>query len=319
MKRRKGLRGTDRNKSSKARKSIRPGKIFIYALALAALGGGGYLLYSRARKKKSISNFSSDATDLISYETPVTDTTTSAASSTKAKASTRSKSNDDFPLKKGSRGTRVTVLQQALIKNGAAIKADGKFGPATLAALKAAGYSDSIDESSFANITGQAPSSLLIVFNPGELARKLFNAANLGKDQEVVSMLQQIKTVSEYSTVNEYYKKLSIVSKTIVTHLLDYAFKLDAAAQMLIKKEFTRIGLKVNDSGVWSLQGIQLYKDLMTIRQTIVIDAMNNRIPVSRNTILGDEVKIENGMTWFRSVDRSILRVPTQDVKYSTS
>ena len=77
------------------------------------------------------------------------------------------------------------------------------------------------------------------------------------------------------------------------------------------------MGLKVDSGGTWSLQGIRLYKDIITLRQTIVTDSRNNRIQVNRNTILGDEIKIENGLTWFRSVDDSVLSVPTQDVRYT--
>lgn len=321
MKRRKGLRGTD-TPSGKQKKAIHPAKVFIYGLALAALGGGGYLLYTRVRKNKDRNDETSSVTDtdFVTSDNAVNNATVTATSSTsKIRTSVRSKSSDDFPLKKGSKGARVVQLQQALIKKGASIKADGKFGAATLSALKAAGYSESIDATSFSLITGQSATTIQVVFNPSELARKLFNAANLKKDQDVLSMLKQINTVNEYSAVNEYYKKLSIVSKTIVNHLLNYTFTDDAVVQALIKKEFTRIGLKVNDAGVWSLQGIELYKDLITIRPTIVVDAWNNRIPVKGNTILGDEIRIANGMTWFRSVDRSILRVPTQDVKYSST
>ncbi|HEY9048283.1 MAG TPA: peptidoglycan-binding protein [Ohtaekwangia sp.] len=318
MNRRRGLRGIDTQAGK--RKAIHPAKVFIYGLALAALGGGGYLLYNRVRKKQLASSASGDVadTDSTDYGT-VSEATTTTASKPMAKIFARSSGSDSFPLKKGSRGTRVTQLQQALIKKGASIKVDGKFGAATASALKAAGYSDSIDATGFSQIIGQSPAIVQVVFNPSELALKLFNAANQKKDQDVLSMLKQINTVSEYSSVNEYYKKLSIISKTIVTHLLDYAFKDDAVVQKLIKREFTRIGLKEHDTGVWSLQGIELYKDLITIRPTIVIDAWNNRIPVKGNTILGDEIQIINGMTWFRSVDRSILRVPTQDVKYSST
>jgi peptidoglycan hydrolase-like protein with peptidoglycan-binding domain len=320
MKRRKGLRGTDKP-GGKQKKAIHPAKVFIYGLALAALGGGGYLLYNRVRRNKNANDETSSIadTEYIPGDSPSGNPTTATASVSKTKTLLPSKSNDDFPLKKGSKGSRVVQLQQALIKKGAAIKADGKFGAATASALKAAGYSESIDATGFSQITGQSPAIVQVVFNPGELARKLFNAANQKKDQDVLSMLKQINSVSEYSTVNEYYKKLSIISKTIVTHLLDYAFKDNAVTQTLIRKEFIRIGLKVDDAGVWSLQGIELYKDLITIRPTIVIDAWNNRIPVKGNTILGDEVRITNGMTWFRSVDRTILRVPTQDVKYSST
>ena len=314
MKRKKGLSGIESRVKRSARKtSVRPSRIFIYALALAALGGGGYLLYDHFRKKKNQNaEIDSDSPTAGENDIDIPGSTTTAS----AKTRTRVKASDGFPLRKGSKGARVTELQQALIKKGAAIKADGKFGAATLAALKALGYSETIDTTTFASLTGKEP-ALQIVFNPGELARKLYSAARRRNDKDAVYLLQQIKNVNEYSAVNEYYKKFDIISKTIVTDFLDYAFKPDAPALERIKVEFTRIGLKVNGAGVWSLQGIQLYKDLITLRPTVVVDSWNNRLPVLENTILGDEVKVENGMTWFRSVDRTILKVPTRDVKYT--
>jgi hypothetical protein len=133
----------------------------------------------------------------------------------------------------------------------------------------------------------------------------------------VILLLKQIKSVQDYSSVNDYYKKQSFISKTIVNDLLEYAFKSSEASKEQIRNEFLRMGLKVSGAGTWSLQGIRLYKDLITIRETIVTDSQNNRIPVRRNMILGDEMQVANGMTWFKSIDNSILKVPSQDVKYT--
>src|SRR5690606_3646862 len=152
---------------------------------------------------------------------------------------------------------------------------------------------------------------------PSATAQSLYRAAQSKNLSTVLGLLQQIKTVSDYSSVNDYYKDIPIISKTIVNDLLNYAFSGNETAKEQIRHEFLRIGLKVNSTGVWSLQGIRLYKDLITIRPTVVIDSYNHRITVPRNTILGDEIKIANGTTWFRTVDSGILRVPTQDVKYA--
>ena len=325
MKGRKGLRGIEgKGSASTPKKKVRPSRVFIYALALAALGGGGYLLYDHFRRKKLAQGNNSEVTDAGSFSDSVYtgNSATSANARTVSNSTAKKKSsagNDDFPLKKGSKGARVVQLQQALMKKNAYIKADGKFGTATQAALKALGYSDTVDEATFAKLTGADSFALRIVFDPNDLAKKLLSAASRRNNDDVLYILRQIKSVADYTAVNEYFKKLQLISKTIVTHLLDYAFKEDAAALQRIKAEFLRIGLKVNEAGIWSLQGIQLYKDLITLRPTVVIDRWGNRIPVNGNTILGDEVKIENGMTWFRSVDRTILKVPTQDVKYSST
>lgn len=299
-------------RTSKMPKSVQPAKIFIYALAVAALGGGGYLVYDRIRKKKFAeqnlipADRNSD-TIIINNSLPVSYGNSSAST-------LPASGGDNFPLKRGSKGTRVRMLQQALSKTSPSILVDGIFGPQTAGALKAAGYPEMVDEAVFARITG---GNIQVVFNPASLAIGLYKAAQ-GKDLGgVLNVLRQIKTVSDYSSVNDYYKRQSFISKTIVTDLLEYAFKGTEAAKDQIRNEFLRMGLKVNSAGSWSLQGLRLYKDLITIRETLVTDSRNNRIPVLRNTILGDELEVANGMTWFKSIDNTVLKVPTQDVKYT--
>ncbi len=300
-------------KTPAKKKGVKPAKVFIYALALAALGGGGYLVYDRLKKRKmmeqdQIPSEASSDTIIINNTLP-----TSYASFTSRAVSSAS---DNFPLKRGSRGSRVSMLQQALAKTSPGISVDGQFGSQTASALKSAGYPETVSESLFNRITGGS-GSLTVVFNPAVLATSLYSGAQSKNLEKVLSVLKQLKTVSDYSTVNEYYKKQSFIAKTIVTDLLDYAFKSNEAAKTQIRNEFLRMGLKVSSTGTWSLQGIRLYKDLITIRETVVTDAQNNRIPVRRNTILGDELEVSNGMTWFKSIDNSILKVPTQDVKYT--
>jgi hypothetical protein len=301
-------------KKSQGKKSaVKPAKVFIYALALAALGGGGYLVYDRIKRKKLAeqNQLPSDNNDTI-----IINNTLPASFST-ITSRILSSASDSFPLKRGSRGTRVIMLQQALAKTTPSIMIDGQFGPQTAGALKTAGYPEIVDEILFNKITGSAKGSVQVVFNPSALAESLYKGAQAKNLAQVMDILKQLKSVTEYSAVNEYYKKQSFISKTIVTDLLEYAFKGNEAAKVQIRNEFLRIGLKVSSTGTWSLQGIRLYKDLVTIRETVVTDARNNRIPVRRNTILGDELEVANGMTWFKSIDNSILKVPTQDVKYT--
>ncbi len=295
------------------KREVKPAKVFIYALALAALGGGGYLVYDRIRKKKMVeqNQLPSDNNDTIIINNTLPASFSSFTSKVLGAAS------DKFPLKRGSRGSRVTMLQQALANTTPSILIDGQFGSQTAGALKAAGYPEIVDEALFNKISGANKGTVQIVFNPSALAESLYTGAQSKNLDQVMSALKQIKSVTEYSTVNEYYKKQSFISKTIVTDLLEYAFKNNEDAKAQIRNEFLRIGLKVSSAGTWSLQGIRLYKDLITIRETVVTDAHNNRIPVRRNTILGDELEVANGMTWFRSIDNSILQVPTQDVKYT--
>ena len=300
-------------KSQGKKGAVKPANVFIYALALAALGGGGYLVYDRIKRKKLAeqNQLPSDNNDTI-----IINNTLPASFSTFT-SRVLSSASDSFPLKRGSRGTRVTMLQQALAKTTPSIMIDGQFGPQTAGALKTAGYPEIVDETLFNKITGSAKGTVHVVFNPSALAESLYKGAQAKNLVQVMDILKQLKSVTEYSAVNEYYKKQSIISRTIVTDLLEYAFKSNETAKAQIRNEFLRIGLKVSSAGMWSLQGIRLYKDLVTIRETVVTDARNNRIPVRRNTILGDELEVANGMTWFKSIDNSILKVPTQDVKYT--
>jgi peptidoglycan hydrolase-like protein with peptidoglycan-binding domain len=317
MKKRKKAKPLKRGrKISGGKGKIKASRVFIYALAVAALGGGGFLVYDKLRKKKfaAQNQFPADAssdTIIINNSLPV-----SYSASNVTRAGTAN-ATDNFPLKRGSRGARVRLLQQALSKTTPSIMIDGIFGPQTASALKSAGYSETVDEILFNKITGVTGQSIQIVFNPSALAASLYKMAQAKNLDGVLSGLRHLKTVSDYSSVNEYYKKQSFISRTIVTDLLDYAFKYNDSAKSAIKNEFMRIGLKVNDEGTWSLQGIRLFKDIITIRATVVTDSQNNKIPVRRNTILGDEMEVANGMTWFKSIDNSILKVPSQDVKYT--
>lgn len=300
----------------KSKSGLKPGKVFLYALGVAALGGGAYLVYDKLRKNPPVNQLPSysDPNIIINNNLP--------ASVTSSTSSTSLFRTDNFPLKRGSRGTRVTQLQQALASiigiqamnaNGGI---DGIFGPGTANALKMAGYSEIIDEGTFNKIIIRNTSLLQVGFNAQEIANSLYAAAESKSLSGVINNLQKIKSVSDYSAVNTYYKQKGFISKTIVTDLLDYAFKSNENAKQEIRNEFLRIGLKMDTQGRWSLSGFG-YRDLITIRETLVTDNQNNKIPVHRNTILGDEIKVANGYTWFRSLDNNVLQVPTQDVKYT--
>jgi hypothetical protein len=147
---------------------VKPAKVFIYALALAALGGGGYLVYDKIRRRKFAdqnqipSNTNSDAF-IINNILP---------SSYNSVASKTIKSvSDNFPLKRGSRGVRVKMLQQALSNATPSILIDGIFGSQTAGALKTAGYPEGVDETLFNKITGAMNNGgIEVIFNPASLA-----------------------------------------------------------------------------------------------------------------------------------------------------
>lgn len=285
-------------------------------LGIGVAGGAGYLAWDYLKRKKAQNAqalLPSNAGDTVINITNTLPTTTSTSKT----------ATDNFPLKQGSRGTRVAQLQQALARiigtdamnaNGGI---DGIFGPGTANALKMAGYGEVIDQATFTKIINRQGTGLQVAFNPQALASSLYSAARASDSTGTLAILAQIGSTDQYSQVNGYYKEIPIIGKTIVTDLLDYAFKSNEQAKQQIRNEFLRMGLKMNASGTWSLQGLGLYRDIITLRDTFVRDPYNNHIPVNKNTILGDEVKVANGLTWFRAVDNSILQVPTQDVKYA--
>ena len=97
--------------------------------------------------------------------TSITDTSTSLTTSTNT--NTTSARNDEFPLKKGSKGNRVTQLQNAIVKKFGASAlpkygVDGMFGNEVAAALVRAKMPTTIDQATFTKIVGASGLSGII-------------------------------------------------------------------------------------------------------------------------------------------------------------
>lgn len=193
-----------------------------------------------------------------------------------------------FPLKKGSKGDKVRQLQQALIaQHGESILpkygADGDFGTEMVNALKKLKYPTKVTESLFNVITSSKGS------NTNSLAKQLVKALSQHDFPKTISLLQQIKSVSEYSTTSDEFKTMRVnggVRQTLVNGCLN-AF-LDSKQKQTIRLEFIRMGLKF-DGKKWTINGLDGTdnEQLITIRPTRVwIDAFNHTL-VQRNTILG--------------------------------
>ena len=292
--------------SAKKGMQFTPERIFFYALGLGVVGGALWMAWQSFRKKDD-----ADPTDTSLMN---------SGTGTSFKSKT---SNDRFPLQRGSKGMKVMMLQQALAimlndKNFASYGGvDGDFGPKTESAVKAAGYSSVIDEETYTKITSAVTGNLYISFNPSTVADRLYGQAQLQNAEGVMVELKKINSTSQYSSVNEYYKKKGLVRKTIVTDLLSNSFKNDPDAQIEMKAEFTRMGLKLNaDTGRWSLSGIRTVKDIITLADTFVKDLQGNYILVKKNVILGAEKKKANGYTQFESLQGRIYSVPTEMVGY---
>lgn len=302
--------------NNRGKVSITPERVLIYAFGLGALGGAVYLgvEYIKDRKLQRQDDYTENKPVIIP----------TGGSGSKSGSSSR---NDSFPLKRGSKGTRVVLMQQGLERIlGAAVmsslsKIDGDFGPKTEEALIKAGFPTVVDESTFQRITGGSGSSALpqTGFDARSLATKL-NHSSLNRDLSgVLAVLSQLNSTADYSAVGSIFKTLRVpgLNRTIVTDLLDYSFKTDPIAREKIIQEFQRMGLKQSGAGIWSLSGIPGYKDIITLADTFVKDRANNLIRVKKSTILGEEISVANGFTLFKAIDGTLLVVPTKDVRYN--
>ena len=296
----------------KAKSSITPERAFLYGVGVLAIGGAVYFTGKQLLQKKQNYINASD-----------TNLTISVADST-APVKRLASASDSFPLKLGSKGSRVTQLQQALqTVLGAKVleqytKIDGIFGSGTQKALKAAGLPVTVNEDTFNSIAAKDRFIPLPVQTPQSLGNKLYIYATGKNFDGVMTVLQQLNTTADYSAANSSFvgSQIFSVSKSIVTYLLDEAFSNNQFAKDQIKAEFKRIGLKQDTAGKWSLSGFSGYNDLITIIDTYVLAPNGNRISVNRNTILGEQTSIKNGMTAFRSIDGGQFSVPTGHVKY---
>lgn len=310
---------TKKNKKSCKGLSGQPGKTdstpryLFLGLGVLGLGVAGYIGYRfwKARQQNIQVDFSKAATNVKS-------TTTS-------KVVKRNWKDDSFPLtfnpvtNTGSSGPKVLQLQQKLNqKHNAGLVADGKLGPRSREALIANGYPASVDLNTFNSIVdGEAT----LVFDPKKIASELWRHSNSGNFNAALAQLRLIKDISDYQSVSTPFKTFRdpsdyLRSHTIVTHLLDFAFKDNDAAKEQIKKEFIRMGL-VERSGKWSLSGFGTPAKLITLKNTHVRDSAGNIVAVKKNTILGLEQFTTEGLTWFKAIDGSMAAVPSTDVKYT--
>ena len=246
---------------SKAKSSIN-GKTntqqyILYGLGTGILLGGGYLVYNllqdiNASKRSTVQPVvNQEVKQIIQVN------------------------KENFPLKNGSKGNLVAMLQKALIAMGGqaashirstSIKpngeVDGVFGRGTENALEAAGYAKIVFESDFSKIVGKNSTSSIqtnaITISHKAIADEIIDAANRKNLFAVLAGLQKIKDVSQYSSVSAYFMNQRISGTrvtSLVNALLSVAFANNEPAKVKIRAEFSRIGLKQNTGGVWFLSG----------------------------------------------------------------
>lgn len=293
-------------------------KIILISLGTATAGILSYFGWQywkgRKAKKEEENSSQSDTTNFIpapkqdNYLPPKTTPTKTTPSR-----------NDEFPLKKGSKGAKVKTLQEALIeKYGKSIMpkygADGDFGSEMTNALKKLNISESIDESTY-NVLTQGN-----VLDPSAISKKLHDSAVSKNISQVVSAMKGMKNTDDYSEVSNDFKTnylINGVHQTLVNGLLN-SFS-DEKQKQQIRLEFLRMGLKY-DGKKWALAGlgnIPTGKEIITQEKTDAYTATGNgKISFPKNIVLGKKEFTLNGWVHFYPYkSNTLFKVKKEHVK----
>lgn len=238
--------------------------------------------------------------------TPPKDTTKHTGSSSR---------NDNFPLKKGSKGDAVRQLQQGLIaKFGAAALpkygADGDFGSETQAALKKNGYPLLVTESVFNIITQSGD-------NGGSgnlaLAEQLHKAVENRSFSSALGLLKKMSSKDQYQQVSNSFMQMRLhgVRQTLVNGMLS-SFT-DESQKNQIRMEFIRMGLQYRNNK-FSLSGFD-GKPLVTKVAATVWSSPTENVQVPAMTVIGNEVTTRLDYTLFENNNKYYL-IKTEAIKY---
>ena len=301
----------------------------LYGLGTGILLGGGYLVYNllqdiNASKRSTVQPVvNQEVKQIIQVN------------------------KENFPLKNGSRGSLVAMLQKALIAMGGQAashirstslkpngEVDGVFGRGTENALEAAGYAKVIFESDFSKIVGKNSTSSIqtnaITTSNKAIADEIIAGANRQNLFAVLAGLQKIKDVSQYSSVSAYFMNQRISGTrvtSLVNALLSVAFANNEPAKVKIRAEFSRMGLKQSAGGVWSLSGFgslqgyeadaKLFKMAITKRPTLLKNGNGQVIHplLIPETLIGYVTNEHKGVLQILTKSGESVYAPAQNLK----
>lgn len=277
-------------------------KNLLIGLGVLVTGTLGYFGYQYWKEKKEAASSTIPDFDL-----------TPPGNSSFTLPTASAKRNDDFPLKKGSKGTRVKQLQDALIeKYGKQVLpkygADGDFGTELSTALAKQNYPVSVDENTF-NVIVQGGG-----LDADATATGLYNASTKKDFQNTIKFLQKLKSKEDYTSVSESFKnnyRVKGVRQTLVNGMLN-SFS-DEKQKQSIRLQFTRMGLNY-DGKKWSLSGLET-SSIITKQVTIVWEHPHKGIKVPANMVLGKEVTQRGEYTLFENKGNHFL-VETKTINY---
>ena len=244
-------------------------KYIIYGLGAGAVLGGGYLLYNYLQDRAVMQRGQGLTVNNIIPALPASVPRTTSSSS--------------FPLRSGSRGELVKQLQQGLLRLGGEAAGhirstsirpdgtpDGVFGGGTEKALRAAGYSTSVSESTFSKIVRSNPAAQSSAGSSKTVADELIKAANSQNLFAALNALKQMQNTSDYLEVRSHFDTARVGGVRVtgpVNALLSVAFKNNEPAKVKIRAEFIRIGLKQSPTGTWTLSGLGTLETMQDLQR----------------------------------------------------
>lgn len=304
-------------KTKSSAKKQQKKKIIVTTLAVGATGILGYFGWQYFKKKRAAKTNDIDALLNKINHPIITESIVNTPKKTTSKRTYPGTSvierNDDFPLKKGSKGEKVQKLQEALMKKYGTqtlpkYGADGDFGTEMLNALKKLGLPTTITQSTFHVITQGIPSA-----STTSVGKELYSAVIAKAFNRTIALLQKLKSVEDYTKANEQFKQNRIngVRQTIVNGLLNI-FSAESQKQK-IKFEFLRIGLQF-DGSKWSLSGIDGLSIVTLVPTAVWINATQS-VNVPARMVLGNEISRRLDYTLFENAGKYFL-VPSKNVKH---
>lgn len=295
-------------------------KIILIGLGVLGTGVAGFLGWNfwRNKKKAKQEEENSSQNDTTNFNLPAPKQDNYLPPKTTTPKTTPSR-NDEFPLKKGSKGAKVKTLQEALIaKYGKSIMpkygADGDFGSELTNALKKLNISESIDEGTY-NVLTQGN-----VLDPVAVSKKLHDSATSKNISQVVATMKGMKNTDDYSAVSNDFKEnylINGVHQTLVNGMLN-SFS-DEKQKQQIRLEFLRMGLKY-DGKKWALaglDGIPYRAEILSTEKTMAYTAKGNgKIAIPENIVLGKKEFTLNGWVYFYPFKSDTLfRVKKEHIK----
>ena len=323
----------------KKKKALSQQQIIMIGLGSGAALGLGYLAYNHFRNKAIAKRSISDTSNVIVPSNNSITPSIITSNNSPVAAS-------NFPLKIGSRGNLVVMLQDALMAKGgqAALiiketsfrngRLDGIFGKGTQNALRAAGFPTAISQSQFSTLVGNSAKASSSGFGASAISKEIIQAANTRNLFGVLNGLKKINSVDEYQKVSAFFQGVRILGirvTSLVNALLSVAFKQKELEKVKIRAEFRRMGLKQNARGVWFIPGLggtigtfenDQHKvnnewNLAIARKPTLLKAIDGSFIVPEltpNTVVGYITGMQDGITRILTQSGETVFAPTRNL-----